>query len=121
MPYFALNSLSVGTESTLIGSTTTPFPVNASKSSEKEHISAVHVLVKASGKKAISTLDFPANCVSDTFSPDVDDNVKSGARSPTIGVGALETADAVTEDLLQCAPTLGRASGRRLNQRGALL
>ena len=121
MPYLALNSFSVGTESTLIGSTVTPFPMNSSKSSEKEHISAVQVLVKASGKKAISTLDFPANCDNATFSPDVDGSVKSGARSPTIGVGALDRADAVTVDLLQCAPTLGWASGRRLNQRGAVL
>jgi hypothetical protein len=79
----------------------------------------VQVLVKASGKNATNTLDFPANCDSDIFSPDVDGNVKSGARSPIIGVGALETADAVTVDLLQCAPALGWASGRRLNQRGA--
>jgi hypothetical protein len=60
--------------------------------------------VKASGKNAISTLDFPANCDSEIFSPDVDGNVKSGARSPTIGVGALETADAVTVDLFAVRP-----------------
>ena len=38
MAYFALNSLSVGTESTLIGSTTVPADAKRSKSSVKAHI-----------------------------------------------------------------------------------
>ena len=54
-PSFRLNSLSVGTESTLTGRTTTSAVAKWSHSSRMSHSSSVQVLVKASGKKARST------------------------------------------------------------------
>src|SRR5512135_311681 len=83
MAYFALYSLRVSTESTLIGSTTVSAPSNASKSSLKEQFSAVQVLVNASGKNASNTFLRPRKADSVTSVPVVEGRVKSGAGSPT--------------------------------------
>src|SRR5207237_5942305 len=77
-----------------MGSTTVPALANRSKSSLNAHSSAVHVEVKASGKKASSAFVLPRRLESVTSSPAVDGSVKSGARSPTCS--AIEGAVVVT-------------------------
>src|SRR5262245_4447499 len=92
MAYFALYSLSVGTESVLIGNTTVLADAKRSKSSVKAHISAVQVLVNARGKNARSTFFFPRNSPSATSRPAVDGNENAGAGVPISGAVAMPEA-----------------------------
>src|SRR5258708_5070592 len=93
MSCFALNSFSVGTASTLIGSTAVSALAKRSKSSLNAHSSAVHVLVKASGKNASSTFCRPPKLASFTSLPDVDESVKWGAGAPIASVLGVITGD----------------------------
>src|SRR5690349_16673892 len=68
-----------------MGSTTVFADAKRSKSSVNAHISAVQVLVNASGKNARSTFCFPRNSARDTSRPAVDGSVNSGAGAPTSG------------------------------------
>src|SRR4026208_593302 len=81
---FALNSLSVGMESTLTGSTTVPASTNLPRSFEKAQTSLVQVPVNASGQKASSTF-FPFSADKVTSDPLVDGSVQSGAGEPMVG------------------------------------
>ena len=77
----ALNSLSVGIESTLIGSTSVLASRKASKSSVNEHSSVVQTRVNARGKNASEHV-LPPSFDSVTSVPEVDGRVKSGAGEP---------------------------------------
>src|SRR5476651_86366 len=83
---FCLNSPRVGVESTLMGMTMVSAEANWSQSSRMSQSSWVHVLVKASGKKARSTF-FPRRDDRVTSLLLVEGRVKSGAGEPTAGMG----------------------------------
>src|SRR5678816_2306891 len=105
---FALYSFSEYVESTLIGTTVTPRATNWSWSSRISHNSAVQVLENASGKNARST-GLPRSDESVSFSPAVEARVKSGARSPTDGVGG-ELGAALTT-VMSCNVQAGMTHG----------
>ena len=75
-----------------MGNTSTFSPVNRSKSSENEHISSVHVLVKASGKNASNTSLSLRKAESVTVPPEVDGSEKSGAVQPDFAMAGASSA-----------------------------
>src|SRR5439155_11818120 len=101
---FALYSLSVGTESTLMGSTIVPARSKPSESSLKVQFSAVDVLVRASVNNGSTTCLRPRNSDSVTSVPAVDGSVKPGATAPT---GKIVEAAAVTSSALRAQHCLG--------------
>src|SRR6185312_11527199 len=87
--------------------------------------SAVHVLVKASGKNATSTRFLPRNDDNETRDPAVESAVKSGAASPTAGLLRVAVAGAGADigaipPLVECAQARSsRTDGQRERPYGA--